>query len=101
LAVNLEDGLRRAFTVCHPSDASGQHGVGPNLRGVPGRKIASVPDYPFSEALRSLDSTWSPEQLDAFLANPLKRAPGTKMAFGGVASASDRAALIELLSKIP
>lgn len=101
LEVAPGDAVFRQCALCHPSDASGQHGVGPNLRGVPGRKIASAPDYPFSEALRSLDSTWSPEQLDAFLANPAKRAPGTKMAFGGVASASDRAALIELLSKIP
>ena len=94
-----EDALRQC-AVCHPSDASGRHGVGPNLRGVVGREIAIAPEYPFSPALQSLGGHWSPPRLDAFLTNPLTHAPGTKMAFGGVANEENRAALIEALSKL-
>lgn len=94
-----DDALRQC-AVCHPNDASGQHGVGPNLRGVVGREVASAPEYPFSPALKTVGGRWSPEQLDAFLTSPVTRAPGTKMAFGGVSDAGKRAAIIEALSRL-
>jgi cytochrome c2 len=90
----------RACAVCHPTDASGAHGVGPNLRGVVGRELASAPGYAYSEALRARGGRWSAAELDAFLAAPAQRVPGTAMAFGGLADPAERAALIELLSKL-
>ena len=38
--------------------------------------------------------TWTYADLDAFLTAPAKVLPGTKMAFAGIASATDRANLI-------
>ncbi|MFN8544070.1 MAG: FAD-dependent oxidoreductase [Candidatus Binatia bacterium] len=90
----------RQCAVCHPTDASGAHGVGPNLRGVVGREVASAPGYAYSDALRAHQGAWSPQDLDAFLAAPATRVPGTKMAFGGVTDAAERARLIDLLSKL-
>jgi monoamine oxidase len=90
----------RTCTVCHPTDASGAHGVGPNLRGVLDREVASAPGYAYSEALRTRGGRWSPAELDAFLASPAERVPGTAMAFGGIADPAERAALVELLSKL-
>jgi cytochrome c len=74
--------------------------VGPNLRGVVGRELASAPGYAYSEALRARGGHWSAAELDAFLASPARRVPGTTMAFGGIADPAERAALIELLSKL-
>jgi monoamine oxidase len=83
--------------VCHPTDASGRHGAGPNLRGVIGRPAASAPDFTYSEALRGRRTTWTDEELDAFLTEPAGYAPGTSMPFAGLKSPADRAAVIRFL----
>jgi cytochrome c len=41
---------------------------------------------------------WSPEALNAFLENPKKAMPGTKMAFAGLPKAEDRANVIAYLT---
>jgi cytochrome c2 len=90
----------RQCVVCHPSDASGKHGVGPNLRGVSGRKAASSTDFTYSEALRSRGTTWTDEELDAFLKDPAGYAPGTSMPFAGLESPTERAAVIRFLRSL-
>ena len=54
-----------------------EHGMGPHLVGVVGRRSGSVDGYPFSDALRSLDLAWTPTHLEQFLVNPKQFAPGT------------------------
>ncbi|MEN8181833.1 MAG: FAD-dependent oxidoreductase [Myxococcota bacterium] len=83
--------------VCHPTDASGSHGAGPNLRGVIGRPAASAPDFAYSEALRGRGTTWTDQELDAFLTEPAGYAPGTSMPFAGLKDPTDRAAVIRFL----
>lgn len=80
---------------CHKMD--GTNGVGPYLNGVVGRDIGSVAGYTFSAALTELPDTWTPEALDAFLANPKGYAAGTKMSFAGLPKPADRANLIAYL----
>jgi len=41
---------------------------------------------------------WTPDQLDAFLADPRGFLKGTRMAYGGMKDADQRAALIAYLS---
>jgi len=86
--------------ICHPTDASGTAGVGPNLRGVVGRPIASEPSYAYSDALRSRQGNWTDREFDAFLADPATWAPGTSMPFGGLKNPADRAAVIRFLREI-
>jgi monoamine oxidase len=83
--------------VCHPTDGSGRHGAGPNLRGVLGRPTASAPDFAYSEALRARGTSWTDEELDAFLTDPAAYAPGTSMPFAGLKNPADRAAAIRFL----
>ena len=54
-----------------------QHGVGPHLVNLAGRRIGGVAGYGFSAALRSIDNTWTQENLEQFLIDPQKFAPGT------------------------
>lgn len=71
---------------------------GPDLRGVLGRRIASVPNYPYSPALRAAGGSWTPERLDAFLREPTRFAPGTAMATMRVEDAATRQTIIRLLA---
>ena len=54
-----------------------QHGIGPHLVGVLGRRVGSVGGYLFSDALRTRDEVWTQSTLERFLANPKQFAPGT------------------------
>lgn len=78
---------------CHSLD---ENDVGPKHRGVVGRRAASVPGYAYSPALRASRMTWNEANLDAWLADPQRLVPGTKMYFS-VAGAQDRADIIAYL----
>jgi len=99
-AVGTDEAALRQCAVCHPTDASGKPGVGPNLRGVHGRPAASDPGYAYSEALRGRGATWSDAELDAFLADPAGYAPGTWMPFAGIHDPDERAAVIRVLREL-
>jgi cytochrome c len=68
--------------------------VGPNLHGVFGRPAGSAAEFEYSPALRAADFAWTPETLDAWLADPVGFLPGTTMAFTGYQSRHDRRDLI-------
>jgi cytochrome c len=80
---------------CHKLD--GGDGTGPHLNGVVGRARGSVAGFGYSETMASVQDPWSPEALDAFLANPKGYVAGTKMSFAGLPKAEDRANLIKYL----
>ena len=63
---------------CHSVD---ENRVGPLHRGVVGRVIASAPGYAYSDAIKKLGGTWTPERLDKWLQGPQAVAPGAKMFF--------------------
>ena len=59
--------LYQACTDCHSLD---KNDVGPRHRGVFGRKAASLPDYDYSDALKSANIVWNEETLDKWLTDP-------------------------------
>ena len=63
-------------TGCHSVDADR---IGPRHRNVVGRKVASVPGYGYSPALRKLGGVWTPARLDQWLSGTQKMAPGSRM----------------------
>jgi len=90
----------RACVACHTlrPDAIGR--AGPTLAGIFGRKIASLPGYHYSEALKKLDIVWTPETVaKLFEVGPAKYTPGTKMPQQTIGAAEDRAALVKFLQK--
>ena len=85
---------------CHKLD--GSDGVGPHLNGVVGRNHGVAEGFAYSEAMAALSAEpWTPEALFAFLENPKKAIPGTKMAFAGLPKPEDRANVIAYMAANP
>ena len=90
----------RACVACHTLSAEEGPRAGPTLGGIFGRKIATLPGYNFSEALKKLDIVWTPETISKlFEVGPMAYTPGTKMPEQQIGSAEDRAALMTFLEK--
>jgi cytochrome c len=84
---------------CH-SLAVGQNGVGPSLHGLFGRKSGSEDDFAYSAAMRRANITWTPEQLDRYLADPQGGVfRGNRMPFAGIPDPEMRADLIAYLEE--
>jgi cytochrome c len=88
---------------CHENE-KGVNKIGPTLKGVVGRKVASVPDYKYSAAMTALGATgkvWDEAELTSYLPNPKALVPGTKMAFAGLKKPDDVANIIAFLAAHP
>jgi cytochrome c len=90
----------RSCVACHTLRAGDGPRAGPTLAGVFGRRIATLPGYDFSDALRRLDIVWTPETVARlFELGPIAYTPGTKMPEQRIGAAEDRAALVRFLQK--
>jgi cytochrome c len=90
----------RACIACHTLTGDEGNRAGPTLGRVFGRRIATLPGYNFSEALKRLDIVWTPETLSKlFEIGPAAYTPGTKMPEQRIGSADDRAALVRFLER--
>lgn len=83
--------------ICH-SVVAGQNKIGPSLAGVVGRKSGSLPNFAYSPAMKAANLSWTPDNLDAYLANPRAKVPGNRMIFAGLPKPADRANVIAYLS---
>lgn len=83
---------------CHAL-APGSNGVGPSLHGLFDRKAGTLADFRYSPAMKRSAIVWTPEALDAFLADPQKAVPANRMPYAGMTEAGDRADLIAYLMK--
>jgi cytochrome c len=90
----------RQCAACHTVDEGGQNRVGPNLWDVFGADIGHHDGFNYSQALLALEGIWTVDKLDAYLENPRAAAPGNRMAFAGLRSAEDRAAMIAYLRSL-
>lgn len=84
---------------CHATEP-GKQGIGPSLAGVYGTKAGEVAGFEFSEAMIASGIRWDDASLDAYLQNPRKLVPGTKMSFGGMNDATKRKEVIAFLKLI-
>ena len=90
----------RACVACHTLSPDEGNKAGPSLAGIFGRKIASLPGYHYSEALKHMNIVWTPETVaKMFEVGPMTYTPGTKMPEQTIGAPEDRKALVEFLEK--
>jgi cytochrome c len=90
----------RACVACHTLSPDEGNRAGPTLAGIFGRRIATLPGYNFSEALKKLDIVWTPETVSKlFEIGPAAYTPGTKMPEQQIGSPEDRKALVDFLAR--
>lgn len=82
---------------CHQVGINAHGGFGPELNGLFGRRAGSTPDYAYSDAMKHSGVVWDQRTLSAFLRDPDKLVPGTKMRFWGISSDNEIAALLAYL----
>ena len=84
---------------CHNVDKGGANGIGPNLYGIVGAPHDHSAGFGYSEALLAFKGKpWTWDDLNKWLTSPKAYAPGTKMAFAGIAKPEDRAAVMVYLN---
>jgi cytochrome c len=84
---------------CHAVEP-GKHGIGPSLAGVYGTKSGEIAGYAFSEPMKQAGLTWDDATLDAYLTNPMKVIPGTKMTYAGMGDPAKRKDVIAYMKTL-
>ena len=83
---------------CHAIDDKNK--IGPSLKGIVGRKAATVEGFKYSDAMLAKAAegvVWDEATLAAYLPDPKAWVPGTKMAFPGLKKPEEVADLIAFL----
>lgn len=84
---------------CHSVARPARSLQGPSLAGVTGRKAGTLPGFAYSAAMKAYGVTWNSATLDAYLANPKAKVPGTLMTFRGVSDPTARTNLLAYLAQ--
>ncbi len=102
VSADVEKGMvvAKKCVSCHSFEKGQANKVGPNLYDTYAGPRAHAAGFAYSEALKKKDGTWTAEDLDAFLTKPATYLPGTKMAFAGLSSGKERAAVIKYLQSL-
>jgi cytochrome c len=90
--------FRQRCGSCHTIQP-GQNRIGPHLSGIVGRKAGSIDGARYSQGMRDLALTWDTAELEAYLANPRAKVPGTTMTVA-VPNETDRTNIIAYLQQL-
>jgi cytochrome c len=71
--------------------------IGPNLKGVFGRKSATLDDFRYSNPMKRANLVWDAANLRAYLIDPQATVKGNRMPFGGVANVAEADDLVAFL----
>lgn len=82
---------------CHTFNQGGGKRTGPNLHDIIGKTAGTQAGFVYSDAMKQSGIVWTVENLDAFIADPHKLIPRSRMGFPGEADAGKRKAMIEAL----
>jgi cytochrome c len=104
-AADAPDAGERAFQrcyACHSVEADETDTPGPNLRKVIGRRAGTLKGYDFSLAMVAAGKkglVWTPETIDALIADSERFLPGTTMSMPPLSDARLRREVIDYLER--
>ena len=91
-----------ACVSCHQVGPSARNALGPQLNGVLGRPAGSIAGYRYSPAMQNAKIVWTEQTLAAFIRNPDRTVPGTKMRFFSLGYSDQKMAdLLAYLDSLP
>ena len=86
-----------ACAACHTEKADA---LGPSLKGIVGRKAASLQDFRYSPAMTRSNITWTEAKLREYLMDPQGTVKGNRMPFSGMTNRADVDDLIAHLATL-
>jgi cytochrome c len=87
-AADLERG-KELFSACVACHTGQPDATGPSLRGVVGRKSATVEDFAYSGPMKRANLIWDEATLREYLRDPQAKVKGTRMPFSGFTDPKD------------
>jgi cytochrome c len=99
VAADAEHGksLFQACAACHTEKPDA---LGPSLKGVVGRKSASLEDFRYSNPMKRANLTWDDANLRAYILDPQATVKGNRMPFGGLRDAKDADDIVAYLKTL-
>ena len=96
MAADAEHG-KELFLACAACHSEKPDAIGPNLKGVFGRKSAALDDFRYSNPMKRASLVWDAANLRAYLIDPQAKVKGNRMPFGGVANPAEADDLVAYL----
>jgi len=97
-AADAEHG-KALFQSCAACHSEKPDAIGPSLRGVFGRKSASLENFRYSNAMRRANLVWDEADLRDYIRNPQAKVKGNRMPFGGLSNTKDADDVIAYLKE--
>jgi len=88
---------KELFLTCAACHTEKPDAIGPNLRGVFGRKSATLDDFRYSNAMKRANLVWDAANLHDYLIDPQSKVKGNRMPFGGVGNPSEADDIVAFL----
>jgi cytochrome c2 len=88
VAADMSHG-KELFLSCAACHTEKPDAIGPRLKGVFGRKSATLDDFRYSNPMKRANLVWDAANLRAYLIDPQAKVKGNRMPFGGVASPAE------------
>ena len=91
---------KQLFTACQACHTEKPDSLGPSLKGVVGRKAASLEDFRYSNAMKRANITWTEQNLKDYLTDPQGKVKANRMPFSGLPNTNDVADVVAYLQTL-
>jgi len=88
---------RALFVACAACHSEAPDAIGPNLKGVFGRRSAALEDFRYTNPMKRANLVWDAANLRDYLIDPQAKVRGNRMPFGGVVNPAEADDLVAFL----